>query len=72
MTQSIGEIEVTGFKTAAPVVLTIPGIPLTFSIAEGIGFGLISAAMLALALGEPRRMTLVGYAAGSSSCRHFE
>ena len=62
MMQSITEIDMTDFKIAAPAVLTILGIPLTFSIAEGIGFGLITAAVLALALGEPRKMTLFGYA----------
>lgn len=61
MMQSVTEIDMSEFKTAAPAVLTILGIPLTFSIAEGIGLGLISAALLALALGETKRMTLVGY-----------
>lgn len=61
MMQSITEIEMSDFRIAAPVVLTIVGIPLTFSIAEGIGLGLITAALLALALGEPKRMTALGY-----------
>ncbi len=62
MMQSIAEIDMADFKTAAPVVLTVLAIPLTFSIAEGIGLGLISAALLALALGEPRKLTPFGYA----------
>jgi AGZA family xanthine/uracil permease-like MFS transporter len=62
MMQSVTEIDMSDFKIAVPAVLTILGIPLTFSIAEGIGFGLISAALLALALGEPKRMTSFGYA----------
>jgi adenine/guanine/hypoxanthine permease len=62
MMQSVSEIDMTDFKTAAPAVLTILGIPLTFSIAEGIGFGLITAAVLALALGERHRVTGFGYA----------
>lgn len=62
MMQSITEIDMSDFRTAAPAVLTIAGIPLTFSIAEGIGLGLISAALLALALGEKKRMTALGYA----------
>lgn len=61
MMQSITEIEMSDFKTAAPAVLTIIGIPLTFSIAEGIGLGLITAALMALALGERNRMTALGY-----------
>ena len=61
MMQSITEIEMGDFKTAAPAVLTILGIPLTFSIAEGIGLGLICAAILAVALRETNRMTALGY-----------
>lgn len=61
MMQSVTEIDMTDFKVAAPAVLTIIGIPLTFSIAEGIGLGLICASILALALGESRKMTTLGY-----------
>lgn len=62
MMQSITEIEMSDFKVAVPAVLTIIGIPLTFSIAEGIGIGLITAAFLALGLGEHKRLTALGYA----------
>jgi adenine/guanine/hypoxanthine permease len=61
MLQSVTEIDMSDFKIAAPSALTIIGIPLTFSIAEGIGLGLISAALLALATGKPRGFTLTGY-----------
>jgi AGZA family xanthine/uracil permease-like MFS transporter len=61
MMQSITEIDLSDFKVAVPVVLTIIGIPLTFSIAEGIGLGLIAAALLALALREPHRLSALGY-----------
>ncbi len=61
MMQSITEIEMSDFKIAVPAVLTIIGIPLTFSIAEGIGIGLITAALLALGLGESKRLTALGY-----------
>ncbi len=61
MMQSVIEIPMNDFKIAAPAVLTIFAIPLTFSIAEGIGLGLISAAILALGLGKPRSLTAVGY-----------
>ena len=50
-----------GTRTAAPAVLTIFAIPLMFSVAEGIGFGLISTALLALALGRPRDFSPLGY-----------
>jgi len=61
MMQSVIEIPMSDFKIAAPAVLTIFAIPLTFSIAEGIGLGLISAAVLALGLGKPKSLTVVGY-----------
>ncbi|MBI5690325.1 MAG: NCS2 family permease [Verrucomicrobia bacterium] len=61
MMQSIVEIDLRDFATAAPAILTILAIPLTFSIAEGIGLGLIAAALLALALGRLDRLTPLGY-----------
>ena len=61
MMQSVIEIDMTDFKIAAPAVLTIFAIPLTFSIAEGIGLGLITAAILALGLGKPKNLTTLGY-----------
>jgi adenine/guanine/hypoxanthine permease len=61
MLQSVSEIDMTEFRVAVPAALIIIGIPLTFSIAEGIGFGLISAALLALLTGKPRALPLFGY-----------
>jgi len=61
MMQSVIEIDMTDFKIAAPAVLTIFAIPLTFSIAEGIGLGLIAAAILAIGLGKARMLTTLGY-----------
>ncbi len=61
MLQSVIEIKMDDFRVAAPVTLTILAIPLTFSIAEGIGLGLICAALLALASGKPRTFPMVGY-----------
>ena len=61
MMQSVIEIDMTDFKIAAPAVLTIFAIPLTFSIAEGIGLGLVAAALLAVGLGKPKSFTTVGY-----------
>jgi AGZA family xanthine/uracil permease-like MFS transporter len=59
--QSIVEVDLRDFKVAAPVVLTLLAIPLTFSVAKGIGLGLICAALLAVALGEAKKMPKVGY-----------
>lgn len=61
MLQSVTEIKMDDFRVAAPAMLIILCIPLTFSIAEGIGFGLISAALLALASGKPKTFPTVGY-----------
>jgi AGZA family xanthine/uracil permease-like MFS transporter len=62
MMQSVVEIKMEDFATAVPAILTIFAIPLTFSIAEGIGIGLISAVLLAVFTGKARSITLVGYA----------
>jgi AGZA family xanthine/uracil permease-like MFS transporter len=61
MMQSVIEIPMDDFTVAAPAVLTIVAIPLTFSIAQGIGIGLVSAALLSLGLGRPRAFPPVGY-----------
>ena len=61
MMQSVTEIDMKDFAVAAPAVLTILAIPLTFSIAEGIGLGLIAAAFLALGLARPKSITFTGY-----------
>lgn len=61
MLQSVTEIKMEDFKIAAPAMLTILCIPLTFSIAEGIGLGLIAAALLALATGRAKDFPVTGY-----------
>jgi AGZA family xanthine/uracil permease-like MFS transporter len=61
MMQAIHEIPMTDFKEAAPAVLTIVSVPLCFSIASGIGIGLIAAAFVALGTGGGRRYPLFGY-----------
>ena len=61
MLQTITEIDLKDLRVAIPAALVIIGIPLTFSIAEGIGFGLITAALLAVFTGKPRSVTPVGY-----------
>ena len=61
MLQSVTEIKMEEFHIAAPAMLTILCIPLTFSIAEGIGIGLICASVLALATGRAREFPVAGY-----------
>ena len=60
-TQSVVEIDMSDFQTAAPEVLTIFAIPLTFSIAQGIGLGLICSVLLSVGLGRGREVPPIGY-----------
>ena len=61
MMQSVIEIKMSDFSVAAPVVITILAIPLTFSVAEGLGLGLISAAIVKLAKGEGKKLSAMTY-----------
>jgi adenine/guanine/hypoxanthine permease len=61
MLQSAIEIDMRDFGTAAPAALTLLGIPLTFSIAEGIGLGLIGAVVVAAGTGRARELPLFTY-----------
>jgi len=61
MVQSAVEIEMKDFATAAPAVLTLLAIPLTFSIAEGIGLGLMATVVLALGTGRARSLPAFTY-----------
>lgn len=61
MLQSITRIDLTDFVVALPAALIVIGIPLTFSVAEGIGLGVIAAALLALGSGRPRSLPFAGY-----------
>ncbi len=62
MIQAVVEIQMQDVVTAVPAVLTLLGIPLLFSVADGIGLGLIASAVLALGSGRPRELTIAGYA----------
>ncbi len=61
MLQAVVEIDMKDAATAVPAALTLVGIPLLFSIADGIGLGMIAAALLAVAMGRPRALTVTGY-----------
>jgi AGZA family xanthine/uracil permease-like MFS transporter len=61
MMQSVVEIDMSDFQTAAPAVLTIFAIPLTFSIAKGIGIGLICSVLLGVGMGKGRQIPVIGY-----------
>jgi AGZA family xanthine/uracil permease-like MFS transporter len=59
MMQSARELDLKDFPWAAAAVLTILVMPLTFSIATGIGVGLVTAALLMLLLGRRKETTVV-------------
>lgn len=61
MLQSAVEIDMRDVATAAPAALTMLAIPLTFSIAEGIGLGLIATVLLAVATGRARQIGAAAY-----------
>jgi AGZA family xanthine/uracil permease-like MFS transporter len=61
MMQSVVEIDMSDFQTAAPAVLTIFAIPLMFSIAKGIGIGLICSVLLGVGMGKGRQIPIIGY-----------
>jgi AGZA family xanthine/uracil permease-like MFS transporter len=62
MMQSVVEIDMSRFEIAAPAVLTIFAIPLTFSIAQGIGIGLICSVLISVGLGHRKQVSATGYA----------
>jgi AGZA family xanthine/uracil permease-like MFS transporter len=61
MLQSITRINLDDFVVALPAALIVIGIPFTFSIAEGLGLGVVAAALLALGTGRPRSLPVTGY-----------
>jgi AGZA family xanthine/uracil permease-like MFS transporter len=71
MMQSVHEIPMEDFQTAAPSVLTMLAIPLSFSIASGIGLGLIAAALLAIATGRARSFPALSYAIAAAFFLEF-
>ena len=61
MFQSVAHLKLDDFAETAPIFLIIAGIPLSFSIAEGIGLGLIAYAVLHLATGRAREASGLTY-----------
>jgi AGZA family xanthine/uracil permease-like MFS transporter len=52
--QSMGKVEWGDFTEAPPAFLTMIAMPLTFSIATGLSFGLISYTVIKIATGRAR------------------
>jgi len=61
MFQAVAEIKLADFGEAMPAVITLLCIPLTFSIAEGLGLGVIAFALIALATGRARSVPAFTY-----------
>ena len=71
MFQSVAQLKLDDFTETAPVFLIIAGIPLSFSIAEGIGLGLIAYAVLHLATGRTRQASPLTYALAAIFSLHL-
>ncbi|MDB5326273.1 MAG: Xanthine/uracil/vitamin permease [Phycisphaerales bacterium] len=56
MMTHIAEIKFRNYETAIPAFLTVLMIPLTFSIAHGIGYGMIAQVILSIANGNARKI----------------
>ena len=59
MTESIGRVEWREFTEAIPAFVTLLATPLTFSIATGLSFGLISYTLVKVAAGKFREVSAV-------------
>jgi len=71
MFQSVAQLKLDDFTETAPIFLIIAGIPLSFSIAEGIGLGLIAYAVLHLASGRARQATALTYVLAAIFTMHM-
>jgi len=61
MFQTVAEIKLDDFTETMPAVVTLLCIPLTFSIAEGLGLGVIALTAIALATGRARTIPAFTY-----------
>ncbi len=61
MFQTVAEIKLDDFAETMPAVVTILCIPLTFSIAEGLGLGVIALTFLALCTGRAKSLPTFTY-----------
>ncbi len=61
MAQSLADIDWSDITESAPAVITAIAMPLSFSIAEGIGLGFISYVLIKLVSGRARDCSLAAY-----------
>ena len=65
------ELDLRDFETAAPAILTILMMPLSFSISTGIGLGLIMLSVLSIGSGRRGKTTVVTHALAATFLLHF-
>jgi len=71
MFEGVTDLDLRKFEIAAPAILTILTMPLTFSISTGIGIGLIALAALGIGAGHARQITAVTYVLAAIFLLHF-
>ena len=71
MVAQAGKIEFDKLETAIPAFLTLLAIPMTWSIAHGIGFGVVSFCVIKLAGGKWREVHLLMYGAAAAFIAWF-
>lgn len=71
MFQAAAKLDLSEVATVVPVFLIVIGIPLFFSIAEGIGLGLIAYAILQVASGRARQTPLLAYVLAAIFALHL-
>jgi adenine/guanine/hypoxanthine permease len=71
MFQDVVDLDLREFEIAAPAILTVLVMPLSFSISTGIGLGLIMLSVLSIASGKVRKATPVTHALAAIFLLHF-
>ena len=71
MFQEVVHLDLSDFQLAAPSILTILMMPLSFSISTGIGLGLIMLSILSLGSAPPRKATAVTHLLAIIFLLHF-
>lgn len=72
MFESVAEIDLSRFEIAAPAILTLLAMPMTFSISTGMGIGLIAAVAISLGSGKSREtLTPFTYGLAAVFVLHF-
>jgi AGZA family xanthine/uracil permease-like MFS transporter len=71
MFQDVVDLDLREFELAAPAILTVLMMPLSFSISTGIGLGLIMLSVLSIASGKVRKATPVTHALAAIFLLHF-